>query len=74
MEGKISGAARSSSLLAIVVMIAQIWFAPAEAQEVSWPLRPITLIVPFAAGGPADVIARVRCSGSFRKARQAGDR
>lgn len=31
---------------------------PALAQP-AWPQRPITMIVPFAAGGPTDVIARI---------------
>src|SRR5262245_29128363 len=31
--------------------------APAAAQD--WPTRPITVIVPWAAGGPVDTIARI---------------
>jgi len=32
---------------------------PARAQEDSWPTRPVTVIVPFAAGGNTDVMARM---------------
>ena len=31
--------------------------APALAQD--WPTRPVTMIVPFAAGGPADTVGRI---------------
>jgi len=46
--GKIIVAATLGTLLSIV---------PARAQD--WPTRPLTMVVPFAAGGPADVLARI---------------
>lgn len=42
----------SSLLLALLLL-------PMEAQAQDYPSRPITVIVPFAAGGPSDVVARI---------------
>jgi tripartite-type tricarboxylate transporter receptor subunit TctC len=40
-------------VVAILCMIG----APASAQD--WPTRPVTMVVPFAAGGPVDVLGRI---------------
>ncbi len=32
--------------------------APARAQSAPWPSRPVTLLVPYVAGGPSDTLAR----------------
>ena len=41
------------------LVLAAILQNPAEAPAQNWPLRPITLVVPYAAGGPVDTIARI---------------
>jgi tripartite-type tricarboxylate transporter receptor subunit TctC len=42
---------------AILLAVATLFLAPAAAQD--WPSRPVTLVVPFAAGGPIDSIGRI---------------
>jgi tripartite-type tricarboxylate transporter receptor subunit TctC len=40
---------------ALVALLASSGIAPAQ----DWPTRPVTLVVPFAAGGPVDTIGRI---------------
>jgi tripartite-type tricarboxylate transporter receptor subunit TctC len=49
-------------VLVLVVLLAAAGFAFAHmknAQAEPWPTRPVTMIVPFAAGGPTDVVGRI---------------
>src|SRR6202000_2215205 len=45
--------------LAIAVLILVAAASPYAAAEESYPNRAITMIVPFAAGGPTDILGRV---------------
>src|SRR6266478_6574474 len=48
---------RRDFITAAIGMVATAWRISSHAE--SFPSRPITLIVPFAAGGPTDVLARI---------------
>jgi tripartite-type tricarboxylate transporter receptor subunit TctC len=52
------------SLLMALSAPVLIWAVPLQAQ--TYPARPITMIVPYPAGGPSDVVARIMAEGMSR--------
>ena len=44
-------------LVHLAMLLLPLLAAPAGAQD--WPTRPMTMVVPFAAGGPVDVLGRI---------------
>src|SRR5262249_23322010 len=58
--------------IAMIIAAPALLGTPAAAQE--WPARPLTMVVPFAAGGEADVVGRIVGTGVARARRpgQAG--
>src|SRR5262249_50356007 len=54
LEGGMEGLAR---FVAVAGLVSLTCIPPALAQD--WPPRPVTMVVPFAAGGPADTVGRI---------------
>jgi tripartite-type tricarboxylate transporter receptor subunit TctC len=53
---KLVGAAlRTAALFALLGTL----FAPVSASAEDWPTKPITIVVPFVAGGTTDIVARI---------------
>jgi tripartite-type tricarboxylate transporter receptor subunit TctC len=50
---------RTSALVAVALAVALMPSWPAASQAQDYPTRPVKIIVPFGAGGPADVYSRV---------------
>ena len=48
-----------ANLVRTSIMLASLLFAPFAATAETYPSRSITILVPYAAGGPTDVIARI---------------
>ena len=49
--------AQNGAPIAALALSALVATSVAQAQE--WPTRPVTMVVPFAAGGPVDVLGRI---------------
>ena len=47
------------ALLAALIVCALHYDAGCPAAAQSWPIRPLTMVVPFAAGGGTDVLGRI---------------
>src|SRR5262249_54321631 len=57
--------------LAFAAALAAIWMPIEQAGAQGYPARPITVIVPYPAGGPADAVGRIMIEGMRKSLGQA---
>ena len=50
---------RSKKTVAAMTLVAALAVATASAEAQTYPTRPVTMVIPFAAGGPTDVVGRI---------------
>lgn len=55
------------SVLLFAGLMTAFSIAPLKAQSLDYPTKPITMVVPFSAGGPSDVLARTYAEGLTKK-------
>jgi tripartite-type tricarboxylate transporter receptor subunit TctC len=60
----------AATAIIIVTISASAVTHPALTQTQDWPIRPVTLVVPFSAGGSSDAIARIVADGISSNLRQ----
>src|ERR1700739_2021147 len=48
-----------SSRWVVAALLGSLAISGAAQAAANWPTRPVTMIVPFAAGGPTDVVGRI---------------
>ena len=47
------------SRIALIFVLGFCFASSTTASAQSWPMRPVTMVVPFAAGGPMDTVGRI---------------
>jgi tripartite-type tricarboxylate transporter receptor subunit TctC len=52
-----TAAMKAKRIIGVALTALAVSTVAAPAQD--WPTRPVTMVVPFAAGGPIDVVARI---------------
>jgi tripartite-type tricarboxylate transporter receptor subunit TctC len=61
----------SKVLLALAILVPGLLLAATAAQSSDFPIKPITLVIPWGAGGSTDIVFRALCEAATGNPRPA---